>query len=342
LPPERELAASLEVNRLTLRKALDLLAGDGLVSRQQGRATFVRHPAEAASARRRVVYVGSTREHFYQELHAHLCEEGQHTGAALAAFNPAAGELDREQLSALVAEAEAIICVNTHWRRVCTFIPAGVRVVRVTGFESFEPEDAREGDRGCVVTTDTYRAAKLAVEHLCAEGHRRIALMDAGHRQTGDPLLWSVRPRRAPYLGYRSALREAGIDEELVLGTTPQPTDDWKDEAYHAAIRFLKLQQEWPTAFVCVGDFRAAPLIRAAADLGLDVPRRLSVVGMGNTPWSQWITPPLTTMAMGERDMARIALLLATQSETDSTSIFRVNPYLVKRQSVASLNETSS
>ncbi len=38
LPTERELAESLEVNRQTVRRALDELERDGLVYRLQGRA----------------------------------------------------------------------------------------------------------------------------------------------------------------------------------------------------------------------------------------------------------------------------------------------------------------
>jgi GntR family transcriptional regulator len=41
LAPERDLAASLGVARMTLRKALDSLVADGLVVRRQGQGTFV-------------------------------------------------------------------------------------------------------------------------------------------------------------------------------------------------------------------------------------------------------------------------------------------------------------
>ncbi len=41
LPPERELAQALGVGRRSLRRALDVLEGEGQVSRRQGRGTFV-------------------------------------------------------------------------------------------------------------------------------------------------------------------------------------------------------------------------------------------------------------------------------------------------------------
>jgi len=44
LPPERELAESMHVSRITARQALDALAKKGLVYREQGRGTFVAEP----------------------------------------------------------------------------------------------------------------------------------------------------------------------------------------------------------------------------------------------------------------------------------------------------------
>ena len=41
LPPERELASDLAVSRITVRKALDGLVADGLLTRKQGAGTFV-------------------------------------------------------------------------------------------------------------------------------------------------------------------------------------------------------------------------------------------------------------------------------------------------------------
>lgn len=45
LPPERDLAAELDVSRGTLRKALDILESEGLIWRHVGKGTFVGHPS---------------------------------------------------------------------------------------------------------------------------------------------------------------------------------------------------------------------------------------------------------------------------------------------------------
>lgn len=49
LPGEQRLAASFGVSRVTIRRALDALASDGLVSRRMGSGTFVNHPSDSGA-----------------------------------------------------------------------------------------------------------------------------------------------------------------------------------------------------------------------------------------------------------------------------------------------------
>jgi GntR family transcriptional regulator len=46
LPPERDLATELKVSRITVRKAIDGLVGEGLLVRRQGSGTFVKSRVE--------------------------------------------------------------------------------------------------------------------------------------------------------------------------------------------------------------------------------------------------------------------------------------------------------
>lgn len=66
LPPERDLCRELDVSRTTLRQALAELERRGLVSREQGRGTFVADPPEpavAAAAGERSSPEGRLRDH---------------------------------------------------------------------------------------------------------------------------------------------------------------------------------------------------------------------------------------------------------------------------------------
>jgi GntR family phosphonate transport system transcriptional regulator len=62
LPPEHELAARYNINRHTLRRAIDELVNDGLVTRQHGKGVFVLTPV--------IDYAIGTRTRFTETLEA--------------------------------------------------------------------------------------------------------------------------------------------------------------------------------------------------------------------------------------------------------------------------------
>jgi GntR family transcriptional regulator len=74
LPGEHSLAQQYDVSRLTVRRALDTLAADGLVTRRQGRGTFALAPAEMATPQQ-----GAS----VDALMMHLSRMGMHTQVKL-------------------------------------------------------------------------------------------------------------------------------------------------------------------------------------------------------------------------------------------------------------------
>ncbi len=331
LPPEAELAEAYDVNRLTLRRAIDLLAEDGVVARQEGRGTIV------GAATERLLYIGPTEEHFFQQLYARICSDGQDRGMTITSFTPRENGNGIEQLRQLLQEADWVVCVEDKWSRVRPILNGRRNIVRIGGFLTHDYFDCK--DPGYLVSGDLYRAAKLATHHLYDLGHRRIALHEAGTGGADGPLVRDISSQRATCLGYRSALREVEIDEEFLLGTSPTMAGEWHEEEFASARHFLKIKK--PTAVVCAGDFRAGPLLRAANDLGLQVPHDLSVVGLGNTPWAQWLNPPLTTVSLGEDRLAHLALVLASEPMPDEFEVIRVAPKLIERQSTAKPNRNA-
>jgi len=155
----------------------------------------------------------------------------------------------------------------------------------------------------------------------------------------GKPMAGTVPPERLQYLGFLSGLRENGLEEVCTLAIPHKllmvPGVDFAAVHRRFYRYHLERQKVGPTAFVCVNDFRAAPLIRVLRDLGRRVPEDISLVGIGNTPWAQAVDPPLTSVCLGEAEMARMAILLNDEPEPERTRVVRVDPELVVRQSVA-------
>jgi LacI family transcriptional regulator len=149
------------------------------------------------------------------------------------------------------------------------------------------------------VTADNMQGARLAVDHLLELGHTRVGII------TGRPDLISAQLREQ---GYREALVAGGVpvDQSLVrLGAfEPEP-------ARAAAEELLSLPDP-PTAIFATNDLSAMVTLEVAAELGVDVPGRLSVVGFDNIPESALAHPPLTTVEQPIRRMGHDAVEMLT------------------------------
>jgi len=94
-----------------------------------------------------------------------------------------------------------------------------------------------------------------------------------------------------------------------------------------------------PTAIVTGNDLCAFGVLAAARELGLTVPRDLSVVGFDDIVFAPLANPPLTTVRQPARELARMAVdqLLRTVGRRpgEETATLVVRPRLVVRASTA-------
>ena len=150
------------------------------------------------------------------------------------------------------------------------------------------------------VGSDNLQGTKLAVDHLLGLGHRRIGMV------TGRSDLFSGELREQ---GFRRALAAAGVpvEEELF-----RPGHFVPEVGRQAAHELLTLDEP-PTAIFAANDLTALATLEVAADLGIDVPGELSVVGFDNIPESALGVPPLTTVEQPIRRMGHdaVEMLLA-------------------------------
>jgi DNA-binding LacI/PurR family transcriptional regulator len=182
---------------------------------------------------------------------------------------------------------------------------AEAEVLRSLGLPLAWVGDPVEGGHGELV--DDVAAARVAVEHLLALGHRRIASVG------GDPRTSGPARRRAE--GYRQALAAAGLAPEpgweLDGGFTPEG-------ARAGVLGLLTAPGERPTALFCHSDEMAFGALGAVRELGLDCPRDLSVVGLDGHELAA--TFGLTTVAQPVLELGEQAArwLVAHLADADS------------------------
>jgi DNA-binding LacI/PurR family transcriptional regulator len=150
------------------------------------------------------------------------------------------------------------------------------------------------------VGIDDRAAARDAAGHLRGLGHTRVgvlAFVTALDREGKLVLDLSVE-RLA---GYREGLGSAW-DESAVHTCRPNAA-----EPARRATRELLGASSPPTAILAMSDVLAIGALQAAADLGVPVPDRLSVVGFDDSPAAAFARPPLTTIAQPHEEKGRLA-----------------------------------
>lgn len=137
-------------------------------------------------------------------------------------------------------------------------------------------DDLTHADRVDCVATDDRQGAELAVAHLIAAGHRRIAHLGAGNQTS------SARDRLA---GYRAALRRARIpfSTDLVLGNSYQSAPP------REAVRRWLGQRNPPTAVFAANDRHLAECLPLLNELQVRVPTDLALVGYANYDFATYL-----------------------------------------------------
>ncbi len=173
-----------------------------------------------------------------------------------------------------------------------------------------------------LVGIDDGRAARLAAAHLAALGHRHFGVVAFELRPDGyaGPVDAARRAgityeiSAARLAGYDEALAAAGLDP-LAVPVEEQPGN--LESMGCQAARALLTRSPRPTAILALSDRLALGAVAAAHQLGLEVPRDLSIVGFDDIPAASAARPPLTTIRqpLVEKGATAARLLLAPDDE---------------------------
>ena len=159
------------------------------------------------------------------------------------------------------------------------------------------------------VGIDTVAAAERAAAHLIGLGHERIVhLAGPGYTQATRDRVVGLRQAfgSSPLVFSADAVVEAGAHFE---------------DGYQAtrALFTARTGADRPTALFAYNDLVAMGALRALAELGLDVPGDVSVVGFDDIPAAAYLSVPLTTVRVPTREIgARAGDLLLDRLEGDA------------------------
>ena len=176
------------------------------------------------------------------------------------------------------------------------------------------------------VNVDNRKGTMLLLEHLHQLGHSRIGMIDGGW--VGD-----IRERRE---AYQSFMQAHGWSDTAyrVLAERNDPAGGYR------AMRALLALPDRPTAVFAADDGLAIGALKAAADLGLQVPEAVSIAGFDDIEQAQFTIPALTTVRQPFEELAHVGLqllldLIEGGQDAATGPIVRVEPALIVRESCA-------
>ncbi len=160
--------------------------------------------------------------------------------------------------------------------------------------------DVRCAGRAAYVGSDHAEGVRLALAHLHALGHRRIAhVAGAANTVAGSERLEAFR-REAPALGLELA-------EELL-----RQGDFSSASSYRETCALLALAAR-PTAIVAASDLMALAALQAIRDAGLEPGGDVAVVGFDDLEAAALAHPPLTTIRQDRQELGTLAALRAIE-----------------------------
>ena len=144
------------------------------------------------------------------------------------------------------------------------------------------------------ILVDDFAGGFVATEHLIKQGARRIA-------HIGGPLFLGIYQNRLN--GYKEAMKKAGleVDESMLIHNSLTREDGKK------AMKKLFRNSLKPEAIFCANDTTALSAIIYLRENGYKVPEDVLIVGFSNEPFSEVVTPSISTIKQPGFEMGKKA-----------------------------------
>ncbi len=315
---DRELMRLFKVSQPTVRRAVEELVQQGLLSRRIGSGTHVMNKRvgrflglflPAPVSRVRVLTVESYAmlcERFDYSLSIHYVRKGHSIPDLVKLLRRSPSE-ERLVFQGLTLE----------------MAPALYQATKQLGYHSVLVNPPPPGYEGSSVCFDNASGIELAIDHLISLGHERIVLM------VNEPIeLLEVQVRLECFqrlIVERKLLRARVVDCAL---------PNWGDsyQAAYAKMEEIMAMRPVPTALFCISGVGAWAALRYCVERGIKVPAELSVIGVDNLIGSDLLAPPLTTLSY-ERGALALPTAELLWSEDPTPRHVIVKPELIARQS---------
>jgi GntR family transcriptional regulator of arabinose operon len=272
LPSEHDLVKAYNLSRGTIRKALDILAAEGLISRQTGRGTIILPPpARDQQARLKIAVLWSIVRWIGADMLGIIEDTLSNSNCDILFSTSQHDPLKEAEIleRLLHTDLDGLILYATGDEKNQDLIHAFAESrIPIVLLDRFTPALV---DQLSWVSSDNVQGAYDLTRHLIELGHEQIAFVT----WTPDNEMISTLLERR--LGYEKALAEAGLKPLMLLqpgAATGQPE---KDEFSETLFQFIDIHQ--PTAIFFHNDATVYRLYPVFQEWGMRIPEDISIAG---------------------------------------------------------------
>jgi len=314
LPKERDLAVSLGVALGTVRQALKGLETDGWIRRVRGRGTFATTPDQRRSASRERLFslvVPQVCDGLYPSLIHGFEQATAETPFEISVKNscnePHRQEAVLRQILERGAAGVAIVPTTfplTPSKQLQPLLEQGIPLVFC--------HRPVEGVRAPLVTWSGESVGRLTARALLEKGHRRMATVVAFR----DPKTSEV------IRGIQQTLEETGLDpaaHSVRYHGERLPGRHAREAIREVLVELLHSPQRL-TAIYCANLPDAEQVFLLAGELGLSIPRDLSLIYFGDSRRIGALAQQLTCVAVDAESIGRTAGVLLKEMASGSPS----------------------
>lgn len=175
------------------------------------------------------------------------------------------------------------------------------------------------------VGIDNTEGMKIAVSYMKSLGHEKIGYLSSEL----ESYAYSQR-----YLAFTQAIESCGLSLDRALTGSACHVSDCLSQ------HLPRLLELGCTAILCSHDLLASSALVYCAELGLSVPRDVSILGFDDIPLCQHTVPPLSTIRQ-DRDLLGRSAFYAFTSQFNHVAIstLLLHPKLVVRESCAQIHK---
>jgi DNA-binding LacI/PurR family transcriptional regulator len=325
-----------KVQRITVRKALELLRAEGLIEKQPGKGTLVREKNVlswrhgAISGQKQVLFILCSSELrddrftelFQSGLFYYLERRCAEVGYQLLYKTASCSD----HISELIKGLSITYFIFSSY--VFEHLLVEVSELRIPALIV-----NHQDPRFTSVRSDDFSAAVELVTCFLTTNHHRIAVL------TGPQSYVTSRDRLA---GWKSALQSHAINDKAM----PIYEGDWSfSSGYRAGKKILQLPEpERPDGVFAFNDESAIGMMRALQEGGLSIPGDISIAGFDDIAMCTMVNPALTTIRVDIETMAVAVIqqLFFTLQLAGHIPVIhiKVPSWLIVRDSVADRRES--